>query len=327
MEIGKISVENGVLLAPMEDVTDIPFRLICKKLGADITYTEFVNAEGLVRNSKQATRKMVFLEEERPFGIQIYGGQESSMGTAARMAEELRPDLIDVNCGCWVRNVVGQGAGAGLLKDLPRMSRVVTAVVKAVSTPVTVKTRLGWDEASIQIVDVAKMIEEAGAAALTIHCRTRAQGHQGEPDYSWIPRVKEAVAIPIILNGGIDTPEIAAHLFQTTGCDAVMIARGAIDNPWIFLHIKHFLTTGNELPPPALDERLAVLEEHFRLSVQYKGERIGTFEMRKHFSGYLKNLPNVAKLRAELMQYTEMQPILDHVRRYAEGIMDEALAA
>src|SRR5437867_3764086 len=209
MQIGKINISRPILLAPMEDVTDISFRLICKRLGADILYTEFVNSEGLVRNSEKTKRKMVFLPEERPFGIQIYGGEERSMGGAARLAEELQPDLIDINCGCWVRNVAGHGAGAGLLKDLSRMSRIISSVVQAVQIPVTVKTRLGWDAGSIQIVDVAKMVEAAGAQALTIHCRTRAQGHSGDPDYTLISRVKEAVKIPIIVNGGIVSPHSA----------------------------------------------------------------------------------------------------------------------
>jgi tRNA-dihydrouridine synthase B len=329
MQIGKININQAVLLAPMEDVTDIPFRLICKRLGADIVYTEFVNSEGLVRNSEKTKKKMFFLEEERPFGIQIYGGVEESMAGAARMAEALQPDLIDINCGCWVKNVVGHGAGAGLLRDLPKMRRIIESVVKAVQLPVTVKTRIGWDEKSIQIIDVAKMVEESGAQAMTIHCRTRAQGHKGEPDFSWIPRVKEAVKIPIIVNGGIETAQKAKEVFDTTGCDGVMIARGAIDNPWIFSEIKHYLTTG-ELPlPPSIEQRIDLLIEHLQLSVQYKGERTGVLEFRKHYSGYLRNLPNVAKLRAELMKYTEVQPVIEHIKtffdagRYQEALLQE----
>lgn len=301
MQIGKINIDQAILLAPMEDVTDIPFRLVCKTLGADIVYTEFVNAEGLVRSSTKTKQKMTFLEEERPFGIQIYGGSESSMEGAARMAEELRPDIIDINCGCWVRNVVGHGAGAGLLRDLPKMERVITSVVKAVNLPVTVKTRLGWDAASIRIVDVAKMVEATGAAALTIHCRTRAQGHKGEPDYSWIPQVKQAVAIPIIVNGGVDSALSAKQAFDLTGCDGIMIARGAVQNPWIFTEIKHFLGTGEQLPSPSLRQRLDILLQHLEYSVMYKGERRGVLEFRKHYTGYLKSSPGVAKLRAELM--------------------------
>lgn len=320
MQIGKINIPQAILLAPMEDVTDIPFRLICKKLGADVMYTEFVNSEGLIRSSEKTKQKMMFLEEERTFGIQIYGGDEHSMEGAARMAEELQPDLIDINCGCWVRNVAGHGAGAGLLKDLSRMERIISSVVNAVKTPVTVKTRLGWDSASIQIVEVAKMIESTGAKALTIHCRTRAQGHKGDPDYSWIPLVKQAVQIPIIVNGGIDTPQAAKFVFDTTGCDGVMIARGAVSNPWIFSEIKQYLSTGVLLPPPSLKHRVDLLLEHLRLSVQHKGERKGVLEFRKHYSGYLRNHPDVSKLRSALMQYQEFQPIVELIRQYVETL-------
>ena len=324
MKIGKINIPKAILLAPMENVTDIPFRLVCKQMGADIVYTEFVNSEGLVRHSKKTKQKMMFLPEERPFGIQIYGGGEESMGEAARMAEELQPDIIDINCGCWVKNVVGHGAGAGLLKDLPMMQHIITSVVNAVQLPVTVKTRIGWDAKSIIIVDVAKMVEDTGARALTIHCRTRAQGHQGEPDYSWIAKVKESVTIPIIVNGGIDTPEKAKTVFEATGCDGIMIARGAIYNPWIFMEIKYFLETGMKLPEPSFENRLELLRKHLQISVQHKGERYGVLEFRKYFSGYLRSQPGVSKLRSELMQYTEVQPLLDHIARFADSLTSEA---
>jgi tRNA-dihydrouridine synthase B len=338
MIIGKTDIQQAILLAPMEDVTDIPFRLICKRLGADVMYTEFVNAEGLVRSSNKTKRKMEFLEEERPFGIQIYGGAEESMAGAARMAEELNPDLIDINCGCWVKNVAGHGAGAGLLLEPDRMKRIISTVVASVGTPVTVKTRLGWDTSTIRIVDVAKMVEDAGAKALTVHCRTRAQGHQGAPDYSWIPRVKEAVAIPIIVNGGIDSPDAAKHAFDVTGCDGVMVARGAIQNPWIFGEIKHFLRTGSLLPEPSFETRLETLIRHLRLSIEHKGDRYGVIEFRKHYSGYLRNIRGIAGLRSRLMTYSALDPILDELREFAANYpanlpnespqtRDEALAA
>lgn len=315
MKIGTINIEKAVLLAPMENVTDIPFRLICKRSGADIVYTEFVNAEGLVRNSKKTARKMVFLEEERPFGIQIYGGNEASMEGAARMAEALGPDIIDVNCGCWVKNVARQGAGAGLLRDPEAMRRIISSVVRSVRLPVTVKTRIGWDQDSIRIVEIAKIIEDTGAQALTIHCRTRAQGHEGEPDYSWIQPVKSAITIPVIVNGGIISPERAKQVFDMTGCDGVMIARGAIHNPWIFSETKHYLATGELKSPPALPCRISLLLEHLRLSVTYKGETRAVLEFRKHYAGYLRAYPGIAKLRAELMQYTTLEPI---ERRFGE---------
>jgi tRNA-dihydrouridine synthase B len=334
MIIGKTDISQAVLLAPMEDVTDIPFRLICKRLGADVMYTEFVNAEGLVRSSAKTKRKMEFLEEERPFGIQIYGGAEESMAGAARMAAELNPDLIDINCGCWVKNVAGHGAGAGLLLDPDRMKRIISTVVSSVGIPVTVKTRLGWDTSTIRIVDVAKMVEDSGAKALTVHCRTRAQGHQGAPDYSWIPLVKKAVEIPIIVNGGIDSPASAKHAFDVTGCDGVMVARGAIQNPWIFREIKHYLKTGSLLPEPSFETRLETLIQHLRLSIEHKGDRYGVIEFRKHYSGYLRNIRGIAWLRARLMAHTALDQILEELRQFAANFpdgtpqtRDEALAA
>lgn len=322
MRIGNIDIAMPLALAPMEDVTDLSFRIICKRLGADIVYTEFVNAEGLVRDSKKTKAKMVFLREERPIGIQIYGGNDASMGSAAQLAESLEPDLIDINCGCWVKNVAGHGAGAGLLKDLPTMERIVHSVVNAVKLPVTVKTRLGWDVETIKIVDVAKMVEQTGAVALTIHCRTRAQGHKGEADYSWIPKVKAAVTIPILVNGGIMTPSDAKRVFDETRCDGVMIARGAIDNPWIFKQTKHYLQSNVLEPPPTIDERLELLLQHLDLAIEHKGEKKGVTEFRKHYSGYLKGLPGVAKFRIGLMPFVEKAPIVDRLREYVQQIRD-----
>jgi tRNA-dihydrouridine synthase B len=304
----------------MEDVTDISFRLVCRRLGADIVYTEFVNSEGLVRDSVKTKNKLLFLNEERPFGIQIYGGEEGSMERAASIAEGYDPDLIDINCGCWVKDVAHRGAGAGLLKDLPRMERIVTNVVKRVKLPVTVKTRLGWDAESIRIVDVARMIEQTGARALTIHCRTRSQGHKGEPDFSWIPQVKAVVSIPILVNGSLDSAEKIKGAFDETGCDGVMIGRAAIDNPWIFEQAKHFLEWGEQLPPPTLQERIRVLLDHLRLSIEHKGERRGIIEFRKHYAGYLRDLPNASKVRQELMQYTELPPIVDRILRFSSSV-------
>ena len=315
MQIGTIQIQNAIILAPMEDVTDIPFRLICKRLGADLMFTEFVNSEGLVRQSGKTHSKMRFLEEERPFGIQIYGGTDLSMEGAAKIASALAPDLIDINCGCWVKNVAGHGAGAGLLRDLPKMRRIIESVVRSTDRPVTVKTRLGWDDSSIIIADVARMVEDAGAKAITIHCRTRAQGHSGEPDYSHIPAVRQAVSIPVVVNGGIDTPEIAKKVFDTTGCDGVMVARGAVNNPWIFREIKAYLSTGALLPPPTFAERIDLLLQHLELSVIHKGERSGVTEFRKHYSGYLRGLPWIAKVRQELMRFTEYAPLVDYIRR------------
>lgn len=326
MKIGTIDIDRPVLLAPMEDVTDMPFRLMCKRLGADIMFTEFVNSDGLVRNSDKTFKKMLFLEEERPFGIQIYGGDENSMEGAAKMAESLNPDIIDINCGCWVKKVAGRGAGAGLLKDLPKMGSIVSNVVKATKLPVTVKTRLGWDENSIRIVEVAQMLEAEGVSALTIHARTRSQGHKGDPDFSWIPKVKAAVKIPIIINGSIVDPVQIEMLFHETGCDGVMIGRGAIDNPWLFADVQHYRKTGETAPVRTLRERIDVCVDLLTSSVTYKGERRGVIEMRKFYSGFLKGIPNASKLRSHLMIYNEEQPIVDLLLSIKErGFIDETL--
>jgi tRNA-dihydrouridine synthase B len=324
MRIGNINIEKPLLLAPMEDVTDQAFRVVCKRLGADIVFTEFVNSEGLVRNSEKTKKKMDFRDEERPFGIQIYGGEESSMEGAARIAESLQPDIIDINCGCWVRNVVGSGAGSGLLRDLPKMERIISAVIKTVKIPVTVKTRIGWDAESINIIDIAKMVEQTGAAAMTIHCRTRSQAHKGDPDYSWIPKAKSVVSIPVIANGSLETPEKIRNVFKETGCDGVMIGRGAIDNPWIFNQAKHFLNTGILESEPTLEARFRILMEHLQLSVECKGERKGVIEFRKHYTGYLKGMYGASKVRQEMMAYTEIEPAMHRVLKYRDDLISYA---
>ena len=318
MNLGAIHIDRPMILAPMEDVTDLPFRVLCKRMGADIVVTEFVNSDGLVRGSEKTKKKMLFWPEERPVGIQIYGGLPDSMEGAARMAEEMEPDFIDINAGCWVRDVALRGAGAGLLRDLPRMEEMAAKVVKAVRVPVTLKTRLGWDETEIRIVDVARMCENVGVSALTVHCRTRSQGHKGSVDYSWIPKIKAAVRIPVVVNGDIVTPEDVQRVFAETGCDGVMIGRGAIANPWIFQQTKHYLKTGSLLPEPTVGERVDLLKDHLRLAVEVKGEKKGVIELRKHYSGFLRGMPHVAKVRMELMQFTEAAPILEHLTRFLE---------
>jgi len=315
MRIGTIQIDRGVLLAPMEDVTDLPFRVLCKRQGADLVYTEFVNARELVHGNPRMRRKLLFLEEERPVGIQIYGGEPDEMAEAARVAAIFRPDLLDINCGCWVKDVAGRGAGAGLLRDLARMQKLIAAVVGATSLPVTVKTRLGWDADSIRIVEVARMCEASGVAALTVHCRTRDQGHTGAVDYDWIPRVKDAVDIPVIVNGDVTTPEDVASVFDRTQCDAVMIGRAALRNPRIFREAKHFLATGCRLPELLPEDRLELLRQHFELAVRHLGERDAVAELRRHYAILLIGMRDVQDLRDELRRATEPTVILDHIAR------------
>jgi tRNA-dihydrouridine synthase B len=315
MKIGSIDIDKPLCLAPMEDVTELPFRLICKRLGADIVFTEFTSSEGIIRDIPRIMEKIQIKEEERPVSIQIFGGRPEAMAGAAQAIEKLNPDFIDINCGCWVKNHVARNEGAGLLRDLPLFEAVVKATVKGTKLPVTVKTRLGWDEEHIVITEAAKMIEAAGAQALTLHCRTRSQAHSGFADWSWLEKIKKIISIPLIGNGDITTPEDVKTMFET-GCDGVMIGRGAIANPWIFKQAKHFLKTGELLPEPDVRERIEVCIEHLKLNVHYKGERYGVQNFRKHYTGYLKGLPHVTQLRIELMQCTTLEPVIECLQKY-----------
>lgn len=301
-------IHKSLLLAPMEDVTDISFRRICHDLGADIVYTEFTSSEAIIRESHKALRKIEICAEERPVGIQIYGGVEESMENAARIVETFNPDIIDINCGCWVKNHALRGEGAGLLRDLKQFERIVSATVKATKLPVTVKTRLGWDENSIVILDAAKMVEQAGARALTIHCRTRVQGYKGRADWTWLEKIKKVISIPLIGNGDVTTAQDVANMFET-GVDGVMIGRGAIQNPFIFQEAKHYLQTGRFLPPVSLLQRIQLCLFHLKTSMHYKGNRFGIVEFRKFYAGYFHGFPNIAKLRADLMPMTEFSQI------------------
>lgn len=318
--VGKIKIKNAILLAPMEDVTDLAFRLICRKLGADLVYTEFVNSEGLVRVSEKTHAKLKISDEERPVGIQIYGGNIESMIEGAKIAEAENPEIIDINAGCWVKDVVNCGAGSALLKDLPHLQKMVHSIVNAVSIPVTVKTRLGWDEKSIQILEAAKRIEDAGAKALTIHCRTRNMGNKGEADWSWIAKVKNIVSIPIVLNGNVLTADDVKRAFDETGADAVMIARGAIGNPWIFKEAKELLEHGKVFTIVDANERIKMCLEHLRLSIKLKGERRAVIEHRKFYSGYLKGLHHASKIRSEIMTKTQFSEVEDILTKYAEDL-------
>lgn len=317
MKIGNIEIDRPLALAPMENVTDISFRLTCKNLGADLLYTEFTSSEALIRDAKKALKKIEILDSERPVGIQIFGGVEASMEGATRVVENFKPDFIDINCGCWVKDVALNGQGAGLLKDLPRFESIVKSIVKTTKLPVTVKTRLGWDEKSIVIEDVARMVEQAGAKALTVHCRTRAQGHKGEADWSWLSKIKKVMSIPLIGNGDLETPEDVKRMFET-GCDGAMFGRGAVMNPWIFKQTKHFLRTGEHLPEPTIEERIKVCIEHLKLSTKYNGDWYGVVDFRKHYAGYLRGLPHAAKLRAQLMGLTDFTQVVNLLNQFLE---------
>lgn len=324
-KVGKIEIEKALLLAPMEDISNLAFRKLCKELGADVVYTEFINSNGLIRNNLKTQKKLQITDEERPVGIQIYGEAIEPMKESAKISEMENPDIIDINAGCWVKKVANRGAGAGLLKDPPYMQKMVEEIVKQVSVPVTVKTRIGWDEDSILILDVAKRMEDAGAQALTVHCRTRKQGHSGEADWSWIPRIKNVVNIPVVLNGGIFTAEDVKQAFDETGADAVMIARGAINHPWIFKEAKELLFDGNISTVITPELRITTALKHLKYELEIKEVRRAVIPFRKFYSGYLKGLYGASKIRQELYKYEEYEPIeeillnyLDKLKKYEE---------
>lgn len=304
-KVGKINIQKALLLAPMEDVTDLSFRLVCKELGADVVYTEFVNSEGLIRGSEKTIKKLILSEYERPVGVQIYGGEINSMVEAAKIAEDANPDLIDINAGCWVKKVVACGAGSALILDPPYLQSLVGAIVKSVSIPVTVKTRIGWDENNMPIVEIAQRLQDVGVAALTIHCRTKKMGHKGEPDWNWINKVKDKVQIPIVLNGGVFTPEDVKRAFSQTNADAVMIARGAIGNPWIFFEAKQLINSGYISNTFDIEKRIKLALRHLQIAIELKGEHRAVIEHRKFYSGYLKGLHQASKIRNQLMQFSD----------------------
>jgi tRNA-dihydrouridine synthase B len=311
-------VKNGILLAPMEDVTDMPFRVICKRMGADIVYTEFISSDGLIRDARRSLEKLELSPEEHPVAIQIFGGELDTMKAAALKAESSSPDFIDINCGCWVRNVVARNAGAALLKDPPAMAAMTKALVDTVGLPVTVKTRLGWDKQSIVIEDVAKRLQDAGASAITVHCRTRDMGHSGDADWHWIPKVKQAVSIPVILNGDIVHAQEALRAFKETGCDAVMIGRAAVGNPFIFREAKYLLEHGNECAPPTFEEKIRTCIEHLKLQLFRKSERKAVLEFRKFYAGYLKGLYCASGVKQDVQLYESFAEVEDRLELYIE---------
>lgn len=319
--IGKISLDDfPLLLAPMEDVSDPPFRAVCKEQGVDLMYTEFISSEGLIRDAIKSKQKLDIFDYERPIGIQIFGGDEEAMALSARIVDTIQPDLIDINYGCPVKKIVCKGAGAGILKDVPKMIALTKAVVQSTNLPVTVKTRLGWDDDTKNIVEVAERLQDVGVQALSIHGRTRVQMYKGDADWTLIAKVKEnpRMHIPIFGNGDIDSPQRAKEYKNKYGVDGIMIGRAAIGYPWIFREIKHYLKTDELLPPPTLSERIEVCKKHLDFSVKWKGEKLGILEMRRHYAPYFKGIANVKEFRMKLVNSLSLSEIYDTLDALSE---------
>lgn len=297
----------------MEDVSDPPFRAVCKENGADLMYTEFISSEGLIRDAIKSRQKLDIFDYEKPIGIQIFGGDEEAMAMATSIVNVTQPDLVDINFGCPVKKVVTKGAGAGVLKDIDLMVRLTEAVVKSTDLPVTVKTRLGWDESSKNIEEVAERLQDVGIKALSIHGRTRQQMYKGEADWTLIAKVKNnpRINIPIFGNGDIDSPQKALEYKNRYGVDGLMIGRAAIGYPWIFNEIKHYFETGEILPPPNLDDRVETAKKHLKFSVEWKGEKLGIFEMRRHYTNYFRGIPHFKPYRTRLVEGENYQAVLD----------------
>lgn len=304
MKIGDIEFcKEALFLAPMEDVTDPSFRYICKRFGADMVTTEFISSDGLIRDAWKSRAKLNINDFERPVAIQIYGNQIEPMVEAARIAESANPDIVDINFGCPMKKIAGRGAGSGMMRDVPLMVEMTRQIVEAVKKPVTVKTRLGWDDESKNIEEIALRLQDVGIAALTIHGRTRCQLYKGEADWTLIGKVKNnpLIKIPIIGNGDVDSGEKAREMFDRYGVDAVMIGRATYGRPWIFREVRHYLDTGEVMPQPSVVERVAIAKEHLAKSIEVKGERVGVLEMRRHLSNYFKGLPNFKDTRMKLV--------------------------
>ena len=300
VKIGNIELGDfPLLLAPMEDVSDPPFRALCKENGADVVYTEFISSEGLIRNAVKSTMKLDIYEKERPVGIQIFGANLDSMLQSVDIVEQTKPDIIDINFGCPVKKVVCKGAGAGILKDIDKMEMLTREMVKRTKLPLTVKTRLGWDEKTIKIVEVAERIQDAGAKAITIHGRTRAQMYKGSADWSLIADVKNnsRMKIPVFGNGDVFSPEKAIEMRDDFGLDGAMIGRASIGNPWFFNQVKHFFKTKTHLPEPTIKERIQMAEKHLKMAIKWKGEKLGVLETRRHYSNYFKGIPDFKKYK------------------------------
>ena len=328
VKIGQIELgEFPLLLAPMEDVSDPPFRAVCKEGGADLMYTEFISSEGLIRDAAKSRQKLDIFEYERPIGIQLFGGDIDNMVQSAEIATQVNPDLIDINYGCPVKAVACRGAGAALLQDIPKMVKMTAEIVKCTPLPVTVKTRLGWDDSTKNVVEVAERLQDIGIQALTIHGRTRVQMYKGSADWTLIARIKEnpRMKIPVFGNGDIDSPEKAMEYKSRYGVDGVMIGRAAIGYPWIFNEIKQFIRYGVASTPPDMAERVSVVKKHLEFSVKWKGQRLGIFEMRRHYSNYFKGIPDFKPFRTKLVEVetaAEVMNILDDViMTYSNSLM------
>ncbi len=325
VSIGNIKLPGfPLLLAPMEDVSDPPFRAVCKDNGADLLYTEFISSEGLIRDAIKSRKKLDIFDYEKPVGIQIFGGDEESLAMAAKIVDATQPDLLDINFGCPVKKVACRGAGAGVLKDLSLMERLTSAVVKSTSLPVTVKTRLGWDENTKNVEEAAERLQDVGIKALAIHGRTRTQMYKGEADWTLIAKIKEnpRITIPIFGNGDIDSPIKAVEYKNRYGVDGIMIGRAAIGYPWIFREIKHYMATGQLLAAPTIEERIEVCKKHLHKSFEWKGPVVGIFEMRRHYANYLKGMPNIKEYRGRLVtspSIEEIESILDEILVYYSG--------
>lgn len=327
VKIGNIELSDfPLLLAPMEDVSDPPFRAVCKENGADLMYTEFVSSEGLIRDAAKSVQKLDIFEYERPVGIQLFGSDVETMGSCAEIASRVNPDLIDINYGCPVKNVACRGAGAALLQDIPKMVKMTESVIKSTHLPVTVKTRLGWDENTKNVEDVAERLQDIGIKALSVHGRTRVQMYKGSADWSLIAKIKEnpRITIPIFGNGDIDTPEKALEYKNTYGVDGIMIGRATIGNPWLFNEIKHYLKTGEKLPPPTMEQRVDVCRRHLEFSIRWKGPVAGVFEMRRHYTNYFKGLEHFKPYRMRLVEapaFDELDSILKEISNdYSEMV-------
>jgi tRNA-dihydrouridine synthase B len=319
VKIGDIALGDfPLLLAPMEDVSDPPFRAVCKDGGADLMYTEFISSEGLIRDAAKSRQKLDIFEYERPIGIQLFGGDIGNMVESARIATQANPDLIDINYGCPVKAVACRGAGAALLQDIPKMVKMTEEIVKSTHLPVTVKTRLGWDDQSKNIVEVAERLQDIGIKALSVHGRTRVQMYKGDADWTLIGKIKEnpRMHIPIFGNGDIDTPEKAVEYRSRYGVDGMMIGRAAIGYPWIFNEIKHYINTGEKIPGPDMAERVRTTRKHLEFSIRWKGPKLGIFEMRRHYTNYFKGIADFKPFRMRLVEAPteeDVQQILDEV--------------